>query len=136
MTPRAAPPYDVIGVGFGPSNLALAIALAETPAARGLRSRFLERQPHFRWHGGMLLPGSDMQISFLKDLVTLRNPTSPLTFVNYLHSQGRLHDFIDLGSLEAGILQRHFAGRQRLEDKVFDEAFELGARELHRQMQR
>jgi len=98
MTPRAAPPYDVIGVGFGPSNLALAIALAETPAARGLRSRFLERQPHFRWHGGMLLPGSDMQISFLKDLVTLRNPTSPLTFVNYLHSQGRLHDFIDLGT--------------------------------------
>nr|WP_307188487.1 SidA/IucD/PvdA family monooxygenase [Methylobacterium sp. B34] len=37
MTARAAPLCDVIGVGFGPSNLALAIALAETPAARGLR---------------------------------------------------------------------------------------------------
>lgn len=89
--------FDVIGVGFGPSNLALAIALDE--AARrerpGLAFHFVEKQPHFTWHGGMLLPDSDMQISFLKDLVSLRDPTSPFTFVNYLHEKGRLTAFIN-----------------------------------------
>ncbi|MEH3117451.1 MAG: lysine N(6)-hydroxylase/L-ornithine N(5)-oxygenase family protein [Methylorubrum populi] len=104
MTIRDAPPDDLIGIGFGPSNLALAIALDEhgrgASARRDepLRYRFIERQPRFTWHGGMLLPGSDMQISFLKDLVMQRDPTSPLTFVNYLHSQGRLEDFINLGT--------------------------------------
>ena len=39
-----------------------------------------------------------MQISFLKDLVSLRNPTSPYSFVNYLHKHGRLVDFINLGT--------------------------------------
>ncbi|MCJ2036198.1 lysine N(6)-hydroxylase/L-ornithine N(5)-oxygenase family protein [Methylobacterium sp. J-068] len=96
--PRDLPPYDLLGVGFGPSNLALAIALDERArrTGAGFRYRFLERQAGFTWHGGMLLPGSDMQICFLKDLVTLRDPTSPLTFVNYLHGQGRLQDFINL----------------------------------------
>lgn len=89
------PDFDVIGVGFGPSNLALAIALDDInrEGREPCRFHFLERQPRFTWHGGMLLPGSDMQISFLKDLVSLRDPTSPLTFVNYLHKQGRLEDF-------------------------------------------
>jgi L-ornithine N5-oxygenase len=89
--------YDVIGVGFGPSNLALAIALSERvqDARSKCRFHFIEKQPKFVWHGGMLLPGADMQISFLKDLVSLRDPTSPLTFVNYLHKKGRLEDFIN-----------------------------------------
>ena len=30
--------------------------------------------------------------------MTLRNPRSPFTFLNYLHSQGRLVSFINLGS--------------------------------------
>ncbi|MGV6875265.1 lysine N(6)-hydroxylase/L-ornithine N(5)-oxygenase family protein [Pseudochelatococcus sp. B33] len=89
--------YDIIGVGFGPSNLALALALDEISLHErpGLSYHFLERQPHFIWHGGMLLPDSDMQISFLKDLVSLRDPTSPYTFVNYLSEQGRLEAFIN-----------------------------------------
>lgn len=89
--------HDVIGVGFGPSNLALAIALDECATRSRLKfsPMFVERQPQFTWHGGMLLPGSDMQISFLKDLVSLRDPTSPFTFVNYLHKTGRLLDFIN-----------------------------------------
>jgi L-ornithine N5-oxygenase len=87
--------YDVVGVGFGPSNLALAIALDECARQQRVncRSMFVERQPNFKWHGGMLLPGSNMQISFLKDLVSLRDPTSPFTFINYLHKSGRLLDF-------------------------------------------
>lgn len=89
--------HDVVGVGFGPSNLALAIALDEALRQRGaaLSHHFIEKQPGFTWHGGMLLPDSDMQISFLKDLVSLRDPTSPLTFVNYLHQKGRLEAFIN-----------------------------------------
>jgi L-ornithine N5-oxygenase len=91
------PIYDVVGVGFGPSNLALAIALAEhnAGAAEPVTAHFLERQPRFGWHRGMLIDTATMQVSFLKDLVTMRNPTSDFTFVNYLHSAGRLVDFIN-----------------------------------------
>ncbi|MDA9530258.1 lysine N(6)-hydroxylase/L-ornithine N(5)-oxygenase family protein [Bradyrhizobium sp. CCBAU 25338] len=97
MSHQLAIEHDVIGVGFGPSNLALAIALDECAKRSRLKCAplFVEKQPHFTWHGGMLLPGSDMQISFLKDLVSLRDPTSPFTFVNYLHKRGRLLDFIN-----------------------------------------
>jgi L-ornithine N5-oxygenase len=89
--------YDAIGVGFGPSNLALAIALDEATRRHGraFRAHFIEKQKSFAWHGGMLLPGSDMQISFLKDLVLLRDPTSRFTFLNYLHARGRLEFFIN-----------------------------------------
>ncbi|MDR3660537.1 MAG: SidA/IucD/PvdA family monooxygenase [Mycobacterium sp.] len=80
----------MLGVGFGPSNLALAVALAE----RGVRGRFVDAQRRFGWHRDMLLPGTRMQIPFLKDLVTLRNPRSAFTFVNYLSERGRLVDFI------------------------------------------
>ncbi|MGJ4898521.1 MULTISPECIES: lysine N(6)-hydroxylase/L-ornithine N(5)-oxygenase family protein [unclassified Bradyrhizobium] len=95
MSYHPAPDYDVVGIGFGPSNLALAIALDDCARQQRLkcRSLFLEKQQDFKWHGGMLLPGSNMQISFLKDLVSLRDPTSPFTFVNYLHKSGRLLDF-------------------------------------------
>lgn len=81
---------DMVGVGFGPSNLALAVALAE----RGVRGRFVDAQPRFGWHRDMLLPSTRMQIPFLKDLATLRNPQSAFTFVNYLNERDRLIDFI------------------------------------------
>jgi L-ornithine N5-monooxygenase len=42
-----------------------------------------------------LIPGATMQISFLKDLVTQRNPQSEFTFLNYLTEQGRLTEFIN-----------------------------------------
>src|SRR5213592_1763116 len=91
------PIYDVVGVGFGPSNLALAIALAEHNAGPGepVTAHFLERQPRFGWHRGMLIDTATMQVSFLKDLVTMRNPTSEFSFLNYLHASGRLVDFIN-----------------------------------------
>ncbi|HVW44163.1 MAG TPA: SidA/IucD/PvdA family monooxygenase [Amycolatopsis sp.] len=89
--------FDVIGVGFGPSNLALAIAVAEhnRTAAEPVTARFLERQAAFGWHRGMLIEDATMQVSFLKDLVTMRNPASDFSFLSYLHSQGRLADFIN-----------------------------------------
>ncbi|WP_436788062.1 lysine N(6)-hydroxylase/L-ornithine N(5)-oxygenase family protein [Yinghuangia sp. YIM S10712] len=91
--------YDLIGVGFGPSNLALAVAVEEHNAhladEQRLNALFLEKQPAFGWHRGMLVDGATMQVSFLKDLVTMRNPTSDFSFVSYLHGIGRLVDFIN-----------------------------------------
>lgn len=90
--------HDFIGVGFGPSNVAIAVVMEEHPELRkaGAEYCFIEKKPEFVWHGSMLLEGSNMQISFLKDLVTLRNPTSRFTFVNYLHEKDRLKEFINL----------------------------------------
>jgi len=56
----------------------------------------LEKQEQFGWHEGMLLPGATMQISFIKDLATLRNPRSEFTFINYLHRKNRLLQFTNL----------------------------------------
>ena len=93
------PVCDVVGIGFGPSNLALAIAVTEHNARRGSAEAttavFLERQPKFGWHRGMLLDDATMQVSFLKDLVTLRDPTSEYSFLCYLQSKNRLMDFIN-----------------------------------------
>ncbi|WP_231974575.1 lysine N(6)-hydroxylase/L-ornithine N(5)-oxygenase family protein [Pseudonocardia sp. HH130630-07] len=94
-------PLDLVGAGFGPSNLGIAIALLERGAEKGDRrptARFVERQQRFGWHRGMLLEGATLQVSHLKDLVTLRKPSSPYTFLSYLHERGRLADFINYGS--------------------------------------
>lgn len=102
--------HDLIGVGFGPSNLALAIALEEHCGQRlgPARFLFLEKQPEFTWHGNMLLSNSRMQIAYLKDLATLRNPRSRFTFINYLHEKARLSAFINL--------QSHYPTRREYND--------------------
>ncbi|MEW1891747.1 lysine N(6)-hydroxylase/L-ornithine N(5)-oxygenase family protein [Streptomyces sp. NBC_00523] len=95
----AAPVHDLIGIGFGPSNVAMAIAISEHNARSGTReavtAQFFEQQPAFGWHRGMLIDDATMQVSFLKDLVTLRNPSSEFSFLCYLKSKGRLIDFIN-----------------------------------------
>ncbi|KKA20884.1 hypothetical protein T310_5100 [Rasamsonia emersonii CBS 393.64] len=98
--------HDLICVGFGPASLAIAIALhdaldprlSRSPARGHPKVCFLEKQEQFSWHSGMLLPGSKMQISFIKDLATLRDPRSEFTFLNYLHNKGRLVRFSNLGT--------------------------------------
>ena len=90
------PPYDVIGVGFGPSNIALAIALEETSYSG--RVLFLERNLSSLWQEGMLLDGSDIQNNPMRDLITPVNPRSMYTFVNYLHQTGRFWRYLNLGS--------------------------------------
>ncbi|MFD0020669.1 lysine N(6)-hydroxylase/L-ornithine N(5)-oxygenase family protein [Streptomyces sp. NPDC058382] len=91
--------HDLIGIGFGPSNVAMAIALSEHNARVGrqeaVTAHFFERQPSFGWHRGMLIDDATMQVSFLKDLVTLRDPSSEYTFLRYLQSRGRLIDFVN-----------------------------------------
>lgn len=88
----------VIGVGFGPSNLGLAIALEEHNEKSGnqaISAQFLEAKTEFGWHTDMLIPGTTMQISFLKDLASQRNVRSRYTFLNYLTERGRLSEFIN-----------------------------------------
>lgn len=93
--------FDLIGIGFGPANLSVAIALEEAMAdGKKLDCRFIERKPGFEWHGDMLLHGTRMQISFLKDLVTLRNPSSSYSFVNYLYQNNRLNAFINMSTFQ------------------------------------
>ncbi|MFJ3516977.1 MULTISPECIES: lysine N(6)-hydroxylase/L-ornithine N(5)-oxygenase family protein [unclassified Streptomyces] len=91
--------HDLIGIGFGPSNVAMAIALSEHNAGVGpqeaVTAHFFEQQPRFGWHRGMLIDDATMQVSFLKDLVTLRNPASEYSFLCYLQSRGRLIDFVN-----------------------------------------
>nr|WP_206442146.1 SidA/IucD/PvdA family monooxygenase [Streptomyces boncukensis] len=95
--------HDVLGIGFGPSNLALAIAIEEHNARAApqerLRAAFLERQPSVGWHRGMLIDDATMQVSFLKDLVTLRNPASEFSFLCFLQERGRLVDFLNAKTL-------------------------------------
>lgn len=83
---------SILGIGFGPANLSLAIALRELSlrSEESLSSLFLEMQPKFKWHGGMLFSAAKMQSTFLEDLVTGRNPLSPFTFINYLKVHDRL----------------------------------------------
>lgn len=91
--------HDLIGIGFGPSNVAMAIALSEHNARVGrqeaVTAHFFERQAGFGWHRGMLIDDATMQVSFLKDLVTLRNPASEYSFLCYLQSRERLIDFVN-----------------------------------------
>ncbi len=93
------PVYDLLGAGFGPSNISLAIGIEEHNAgkcpAERLRAHFFEKQPCFGWHRGMLIDGTTIQVSFLKDLVTMRNPGSDFSFVNFMHGRERLVDFIN-----------------------------------------
>ncbi|HDS1758849.1 SidA/IucD/PvdA family monooxygenase [Pseudomonas sp. M5] len=89
---------DLVGIGFGPSNMGLAIALKEDFASQtaGRKLIFLEGKTTHSWHHPMMLPNAKMQISFMKDLCFLRNPASAYTFVNYLHQQQRLARFANL----------------------------------------
>ena len=45
-----------------------------------------------------MLPFARSQVSFIKDLVTLRNPRSRFSFLNFLHDRGRLDEFVNLGT--------------------------------------
>ncbi|MFE3324053.1 lysine N(6)-hydroxylase/L-ornithine N(5)-oxygenase family protein [Streptomyces sp. NPDC059176] len=92
---RSDRPHDVVGIGIGPFNLSLA-ALSDGLPRTGpgsLTTAFYEQRPAFHWHPGLLLDGATLQVPFLADLVTLADPASPWTFLNYLKSRDRLFPF-------------------------------------------
>ncbi|CAL2065045.1 Alcaligin biosynthesis enzyme [Streptomyces murinus] len=88
--PESSRIHDLVGIGLGPFNLGLA-CLTE-PIAE-LDAVFLESKPDFEWHAGMFLDGAHLQTPFMSDLVTLADPTSPYSFLNYLKEKGRLYSF-------------------------------------------
>jgi L-ornithine N5-oxygenase len=85
---------DVLGIGFGPANIALAAALDEL--APQLKTRFIERKGGPGWQPNMMLPGSDIQNHPLRDLVTPRNPRSRYSFTNFLFENKRLYEHLNL----------------------------------------
>jgi lysine N6-hydroxylase len=80
---------DLVGVGIGPFNLSLAALASRTD----LTARFFERRPEFRWHPGLMIDGTTIQVPFLADLVSLVDPTHPLSFLSYLRDRDRLFPF-------------------------------------------
>ena len=81
--------HDFVAVGIGPFNLGLA-CLSEPLDLDGV---FLEGRPEFDWHPGMMLDDATLQVPFLADLVTMADPTSPFSFLNFLKDTGRLYSF-------------------------------------------
>ncbi|MFB7494026.1 lysine N(6)-hydroxylase/L-ornithine N(5)-oxygenase family protein [Streptomyces sp. NPDC056161] len=82
--------YDFVGIGLGPFNLGLACLTEPIAELDGV---FLEAKPDFSWHAGMFLDGAHLQTPFMSDLVTLADPTSEFSFLNYLKEKGRLYSF-------------------------------------------
>ncbi|SDS27863.1 lysine N6-hydroxylase [Brevibacterium siliguriense] len=82
--------HDILGVGIGPFGLGLA-ALSEP--LNDVDAIFVDQRPEFRWHPGMMIEGSTIQVPFLADLVTMADPTSPYSFLNFLKERRRLYPF-------------------------------------------
>lgn len=93
----------VTGIGIGPANLSLAALLQP---CRDIKSRFLERKDEFQWHPGLLLPNAELQVAFLKDLVSLVDPTSKYSFLSFLRERNRLYSFINANFRQ--VLRREF----------------------------
>ncbi|MDN3522209.1 lysine N(6)-hydroxylase/L-ornithine N(5)-oxygenase family protein [Halomonas ramblicola] len=82
--------HDFIAIGLGPFNLGLACLTDPIEELDGL---FLERRDGFDWHPGLLLEDATLQTPFMADLVTMADPTSRFSVLNYLKQQGRLYNF-------------------------------------------
>lgn len=84
--------YDLLGIGIGPFNLSLAALLKK---AHGLKSLFLDQKPGFKWYPELMFNDAVMQTSYMKDLVTPVDPTSPYSYLNYLVQKGLFYAFIN-----------------------------------------
>jgi lysine N6-hydroxylase len=85
--------HDFVAVGLGPFNLGLACLTDPLRETDGLSGVFLEARDRFDWHPGMLLDDATLQVPFLADLVTMADPTSRWSFLNYLKRSGNLYPF-------------------------------------------
>jgi lysine N6-hydroxylase len=85
------PPLDIAGIGIGPSNLSFS-ALMEP--VKSLRWACFEKQPEFKWHPGLMFSESTVTVNFIKDLVSLVDPTNRHSFLNFLRSYKRLYRFL------------------------------------------
>ncbi len=81
---------DLIGIGVGPSNLSTAALL---DPVKEINSIFFDAKKEFQWFPGMLFPEATIQVSWLKDLVTLVDPTSKHSFLAFLAHKKRMYRF-------------------------------------------
>ncbi len=84
--------YRCVGIGVGPANLSLASLMHGHPEITNL---FLDKKEAFGWHDGQQIPGATIQVSMLKDLVSLSQPTNAYSFLAYLCEQGRVYHFLN-----------------------------------------
>lgn len=84
------PVYDFIAIGIGPFNLGLACLTEPLEEINGV---FLDQNPGFDWHTGMMLESAHLQTPFMADLVTLADPTSRFSLLNYMKQTGKLYRF-------------------------------------------
>lgn len=84
------PVLDFIGIGLGPFNLGLACLLEPVTELTGL---FLDTRAEFNWHPGMMPAGTRLQTPHTADLVTMADPTSRFSFLNYAKQNGQLYSF-------------------------------------------
>ncbi|MEU8588232.1 SidA/IucD/PvdA family monooxygenase [Streptomyces sp. NPDC048664] len=84
--------FRCIGIGVGPANLSLASLLHGRPEVPNL---FIDRKKSFSWHDGQQIPGTTLQVSQFKDLVSLADPSNPFSFLAYLHEKGRVYHFLN-----------------------------------------
>lgn len=82
--------YDIIGIGIGPFNLGLAALLEPVDHVNAL---FLDQAEGFDWHPGLMLDNATLQVPFMADLVTMADPKSKYSFLNFLKETDRLYKF-------------------------------------------
>ncbi len=82
---------DVLAIGCGPFNLGLA-ALAST--VDDLDVLVVDSRNEFRWHPGLMFDEARLQVGFLSDLVTLVDPTHPMSFLNHMADTDRMYRFL------------------------------------------
>lgn len=88
--------HDTICIGFGALGLGFAVALSDLTLDSLGGTLFIDRLPHFSpssssndKNGSQYMPST-----FAQDLATLRCPTSPYTFLNYLSEKQSLETFL------------------------------------------
>jgi lysine N6-hydroxylase len=84
------PVHDVVGIGLGPFNLGFAALSAPLTE---LDTVVVEARDGFDWHPGLMFDDATLQVPFLADVVSLADPTSPYSFLNWLKQTGRLYPF-------------------------------------------
>jgi len=114
--------HPVLGVGFGPANLSLAVTLEEL--GHDGTAHFIEQADGFQWQEQQLLPGADIQNNPFRDLVMPRNQYSRYTFINYLAERGELTDYLHLNAKFP--LRREYAGYLRWVAEAFRGSVDYG----------
>lgn len=89
--------YDVVCIGFGTKGLALSTVLADCDPSQ--KVLIVERDGRFNEDLGFASTDDTAGSAFMRDLITLRNPRSEYTFVNFLHKTNLLVAFTNASQL-------------------------------------